>query len=194
MGYDMYWKHEPAEVQEAYAAVSANRGSYDADVYQRWNDAQDKHGSYFRLNIFGMGAYRKHMAERGMLANIDNPKPWPEQKDFGVSDADWDNYDSDDKSTWTPALAAYKAATDAVVEFETGGLMPAYKFGSNDSWLVTPDEITKSLEALHRWEDKQRDLHGQSWVDPLSAQEEGYWNKWLRFLYCARGYGGVIVR
>lgn len=61
VGYDMYWRREPAEVAEAYAAVHAAQ-CYDAAIYERWSEAQERHGSYFRLNIFGMGHYRDRRA------------------------------------------------------------------------------------------------------------------------------------
>lgn len=190
VGYDMYWKREPDEVREAYAAVEACAG-YDEAVYARWSDAQRKHGSYFRLNIFGMGEYRSLMRRRGML--IDAPEPhWPQRGEFGVSEGEFAAWC--DGGTESESIKAWKQASAAVAEGATDGVMPSYKFGSNDSWLVTPDEITRSLQALEAWEREQRDLYGQTWTDQLRTDDDGYWDKWIRFLYCARGYGGVVVR
>jgi hypothetical protein len=76
--------------------------------------------NYYRLNIWGMSTMRRIMDDAGLL----------EWSDAG----EWPDVDEED-----PDAAA------KVREWKSRGAgddqqVPAYKFGSNDGWIVTPDE------------------------------------------------------
>jgi hypothetical protein len=156
LGYDMHFHEEPPELKPLHDAAFGEDGNskWDQEAASKYFAAQEKLGSYFRLNIWGMGEYRGYMEERGMLW-------WPEE--------------------------------DGPVDKDYGGVMPGHKFCSNDGWVVTPSEITRALQALEDWEADQRAVRGDQWVDPLNDKEDGYWHKWLRYLYVARSYGGFEV-
>lgn len=167
---------------------------------REWFAKRDELGGYFRLNSWGMGAYRNYMHERGMLDLKAKSADYPEHQAFGVTDEEYQQY-PENESEMSAEYRAWRAAVTQWLSSTVGGngLMPAFKFGSNDGWIVTPDEITKSLTALEDYERRQREQHGADWVDPIKATEleEGesvsYWDKWIRYLYCARAHGGVEV-
>jgi hypothetical protein len=160
MGYDMKWHHYPPELQALHDAAFPNNTIGDRATIDKYFDEQRRLGAYFRLNIFGMSEYRRHMEERGMLW-------WPQDHVQPEED----------------------------VAADSGGVMPGHKFCSNDGWVVTTSEITRSLIALEAWEDRMRKLHGPEWRDPLRSDPEdaGYWDQWIRYLYVARAHGGVEV-
>lgn len=66
---------------------------------------------------------------------------------------------------------ANQAARDRAVEQPTG--IPAYKFASNDRWLVSPAEITAALAVY--------DGLAQAEQDELFGSL-GDWDGWIAFL------------
>lgn len=65
--------------------------------------------------------------------------------------------------------------------------IPLYKFSSSDGWLVCPEEITA---ALRRFEEAR----AKGWTYGGNPDDAHWFDNWLRFMYCARGYGGFRVR
>jgi hypothetical protein len=126
MGYDMSWEQEPAEVVAAeHAAFQGGKiNTTEADRYLR---LQEQAGSYFRLNIWGMGEARRVLIGTGMAWEAP-PPTWPE--------------DADDE------------ATEAVrrTQVERPGI-PLFKLSSNDHWLVTPDEIWSGLLLYEKFKE-----------------------------------------
>lgn len=186
MGYDM----TTVTIDEGEAARAEDlrtriRTAYDEgrrhDADKLREELRAAERSYFRLNIWGMGEARQIMDRAGML-DLHRPEAarWPKDEDHGVTPEMWNDWDGepDDK---TPAeLRAYLAAcavvTDSQRDVPTG--IPLHKLGTNDGWLVTPDEIGAALAALG---DKQLPDAPQWWAA---------WVDWLRY---AQAHGGFRV-
>lgn len=115
--------------------------------------------SYFRLNIWGMGFMRSWMSKLGMLNEVCSPYSWPDPAVFGVSEdeAEGNEYEGEDaiEDDWgekhSPAYLVYREAYDAVKTLppDTGFGIAWYKLGSNDGWLVTPQECREAIEAFN---------------------------------------------
>jgi hypothetical protein len=95
------------------------------DLYRRAK-AVDPHASthYFRANVSGMAWLREVMRQAGLL---DESMQAPE---LPASD--------DDHTHWlatTELLRATRSADPAAI--------PAFKFGTNESWIVTPEECRR---------------------------------------------------
>ncbi|KOG53140.1 hypothetical protein ADK76_28925 [Streptomyces griseoflavus] len=203
MGYDMYIEHPPENEETAYQAASsafhaavrdrdALRLPHDhlsyttaqARVEETYAAMEAVHTSYFRLNIWGMGEARSAMETLGMLTQL-APPPTPNPQDYGTTaDELWD-YGLDDEGA-PETVRAFRAATQVVVdssaEHPTG--IPAYKFSSNDGWLVTPAEIDA---ALGWWAVAPRKIQRE-----ITTQLD-WWPEWIRYLRRARDGGGFRV-
>lgn len=129
---------------------------------------------YFRLNIWGMGLCRELMSNAGMLDVEAERGRYPRAADFGADDG----VDPEDAVPGSPE-AACEAARLEWRSASTGGLIPAYKLGSNDGWLVTPTEIRNSLDALER--------HG-----PVAGAPT-WWPDWVSYLRKMVERGGFEV-
>lgn len=143
-----------------------------------WNEAEK---SYFRLNVWGMRRYIDFMAPIGMVHNIgeDGAPPWPEPEQFGFTWAEIDDpYESKD-----PRAVAFIEAQNAKLRYspEVPGI-PAWKFGSNDGWWVTPLDCLGALDAWHKA------------GDPIPDREPEYWMRWIAYLAEAANHGGFRVR
>ncbi|MXM66103.1 hypothetical protein GR925_22290 [Streptomyces sp. HUCO-GS316] len=61
-----------------------------------------------------------------------------------------------------------------------------HKLGSNDGWLVTPEEITAALESYR--------THSGDEVKVIVGDKElDYWLKWIAYLERAQRHGGFRV-
>lgn len=156
----------------------------ERERWKAWEAMDEAERSYFRLNIWGMGLCREIMADHGMLAFEQPPDadfssvpsmPQPEEEHF-----------DDEMEPLTDEARAFLEATEAVraaTSPEPG--IPVWKLGSNDAWLVTPEEIHAALGKA---------------PESVTALEDGeqvtvaWWPKWLRFLREAAGHGGFRVR
>jgi hypothetical protein len=113
---------------------------------------------YFRLNIWGMGTMRGIMERAGVLSYESHPSfpDYPGHEHFDADDAPKD-----------AVGGAYREACTAVIEsVASDGRVPAYKFGSNDGWLVNPDEcrvIAKGLRDLVECDEVHGDEDDGSW-------------------------------
>lgn len=111
--------------------------------------------TYFRLNIFGMATYREFMQQFGMLATH-YPRPSFKNND----------------------------PTEAPLAGEEPGI-PVDKLGSNDNWLVRPEEITSALLSYDKLDRKA--------VVTVVGDHLDYWDKWIAFLRQAATCGGFRV-
>jgi hypothetical protein len=135
MGYDM-------------VLVRGDRAS--VTVPQRWG-TPGRSGAAFRVNIAGMAWLRDVMNDLGML-DWDRPA-----HHVSVSYERIRSLPADD-----PVVVAFYAAEQ---ETGRGPLIPAFKFLSNDWWLVTPTEIRSALDVYQH--------HGDAPVrSALEANEE----------------------
>ncbi|MEV6791280.1 hypothetical protein AB0M87_04595 [Streptomyces sp. NPDC051320] len=212
MGYDMRIEGPPtaeeeAKVREAQAAFDASvkernslpdRRPGDDDAAQEKVDAayEALHAadiSYFRLNIWGMSDYLYYMHQLGMLA-VDYDMPSFPQLPDGIT---WDDMEAaeappgDGSSLPVKAEAvAHLKAREAHVAWhpEPAFGIAQHKFGSNDGWLVTPQEIKAALESYR--------THSGDEVKVIVGTGEGrleYWLKWIAYLERAQHRGGFRV-
>jgi hypothetical protein len=99
------------------------------------NDAPD----YFRLNIWGMATMRAIMARSGVMLSADCV--WPEHPG--------DEHFDDDGEPLTPKGRAFRDAVEAVLrQSPEQGKVPFFKFGSNDGWVITPEECRALAAGL----------------------------------------------
>ena len=156
----------------------------ERERWEAWEAMDEAERSYFRLNIGGMGLCREIMADHGMLA-FEQPEeasfasvpslPQPEEEHF-----------DDEGEPRTPEAEAWQASHESVLRASsTEPGIPIWKLGSNDNWLVTPEEI---LAALEKAPESVTALEDNEWVTVP------WWPKWLRFLREAANHGGFRVR
>jgi hypothetical protein len=180
------------------------------DMYQ----GTDGNGEYFRLNIWGMGEYRKRLWEDDMLVDVGSK--WPDATEFGVAEHDENGYtrffpwvdelyeytDGSDinhedvpehiTDAQVQAFENYQAAENSVrfdsYQDEPEGI-PVYKLGSNDGWLVTPDEIRAAF--------KNKDIDelrlAKEQADYEKDDDESYWLAFLIWMYESIDEGGFRV-
>ncbi len=100
---------------------------------------------YFRLNIWGMGRARSWMLKHDIL-NLATPPAWPAPLSEGHIESD----ENGNEKAVTEQGAAYIRERDAVLSFRAEGQrgISAHKFGSNDGWLVTPEECREVEEIF----------------------------------------------
>lgn len=163
------------------------------------SDALDKaRVSYFRLNIHGMGRYLGIMDALNMLQPTrreDRPE-WPDapERDSFYNELEALEEGGPDAEASAPAdvVAFHKAHQEVLTwhpEIVLG--MAEHKFGSNDDWRVTPEEIKAALETYH-------DTSAERIQAVLAAAGLGddadYWLRWIGFLMLGAEHGGIRVR
>lgn len=180
MGYDMYHENKPASEVAAYDQAHAHfeeavrkrdsfpAGSPEHEAGQKEVDAaydlmNKAEAYYFRLNIFGMNRYLGAMGELGMLDSLSR----------GPTTKDWNSRRSE---------AGYETLRTKTAAHPIG--LPTYKFGSNDGWLVTPEEIKAALARYQKPGPEFFTAH---------EVEEDYWDEWIQFLERAVERGGFRV-
>lgn len=171
MGYDMYWRRPG-----------------DADA------------SYFRLNVWGMSLYAASMAQLGMAFHDDPHPPWPEVDDYGLTNeqvwaVEFPEEYPDEYASITPAVMekahALLAENERVRAWHGRADMPGiplHKFGSNDGWIVLPDECQAAVRAWRA----HVSANGEH-VPALRAEGLGHWRQWIAFLEGAATHEGFEV-
>jgi hypothetical protein len=186
MGYDMYW------------AKASVEGSAKVP-----NDRPD----YFRLTNRGMAKAYVLMHIFEMVNDAESCRRLPQPVDFDLTYVPprWD--EAGGWIAYEPGSAEeqYFAAREAARDGDSGGLIPAFKVASNDGWLVTGAEITRSLEVYdERFPDREsqpRKLPAP--VAPPEKTEDGkwtcevedadWWGEWIDWLREAAVHGGFRV-
>lgn len=206
MGYDMRMDTaEPGEAEavaaarEAFNVACTKRNGFerDTDEYKAAQAevddtylAMDKADrSYFRLNIWGMGAACQAMHALGMLDTETQSPDWPEREAFGVDDATWEAFDWEEPGQDAPEplrrwWQAQEKALSHHPEKPTG--ICDFKFGSNDGWHVTPEEIAAALTAYERALEDAVNANGE-----VPTYE--WWGDWIDYLRRAQMHGGFRV-
>jgi hypothetical protein len=161
MGYDLACRGEHLDV-EAAREVAHAAGYDDVQAWQNYDKLQTESGSYFRANIFSMGTLREVMMRLDALS-LDSPPRFPDALQ-GVTEPN---------HAQKEMLAKWQAAESE------DGLIPIWKLGSNDGWIVTPSEIRHSLEHMKGWVPK-----------PEGDVDLDYWIEWIAFLrHTAKHHG-----
>ena len=71
-------------------------------------------------------------------------------------------------------------------------VIPGFKFGTNDGWVVTPDESLAALSAYHEFSIDQRLLTLKS-AGFGTDEARGHWEDWLEYLLLSTEYDGFEV-
>lgn len=209
MGYDMYIEQPLTEAEQK--ALDASRAHIDTltrpselpegderDAAQRvwveaWRAFDGTQVNYFRLNIWGMGRYCAAMWDLGMVVENEHP-PFPKLPD-GITweDVEVAEYPDDHEGeTPKPEAVAHHQATEAVLAWHSDEpkAIEIHKFGTNDNWNVTPEEITAALVAYHG---KNPDEVSKVLAEH-GITERNYWDKWIAWMTRAQDMGGFRVR
>jgi len=153
------------------------RMGYDMQHVTMPSDAPEEDEGYFRLNIWGMSQYREAMFLIGMLDTSPEPDTgWPKDPP-GI---DWDEFYEDRNS-----YPEYREALEAFLSAKGSGTgIGAWKFTSNDGWIVTPEECVEALDSYA----------GAMFPDPFDDDAANeYWHKWIKYLTDAIGRDGFRV-
>lgn len=208
MGYDMSLVNpdetNKAEYEQAqtdfYAACEERkkhgRANYDDPEYKAAQRKVEEayarmdrlNTSYFRLNISGMSAMRDDMAKLGMLAyDYEVDYEWPSLEDYGLTEyPDEEEDPTEAQQKWIDACKEKRRWSPS----EPG--LPAHKFGSNDGWIVTPEDCRSALDEYEQARDEKPDLVKkirEEWV----IDGENYFDSWIAFLTRAIDHGGFEV-
>ncbi|MGD6749142.1 hypothetical protein [Streptomyces sp. BH105] len=158
-------------------------------VHERYEAMHDADTAYFRLNIWGMGRYTEIMEQLGMTVSDYSAPPFPHQPE-GVT---WDEIEAAQEAgdaantPVRPEVLAYLKQQEAHVAWrpEPAFGIALHKFGSNDGWLVTPEEIKAALETYR--------THGSGEVKVIVGDDLDYLLKWIAYLERAQHRGGFRV-
>lgn len=171
MGYDMEVR-EPGRERPRLPKRNDN-GEMDAEDVQRYvaeRDAWANDGNYFRANIWAMSVLRDVLSKYALLTERGHPS--------------WPRGDED-----TTAVRAQRAPTDTAVG--------AWKFCSNDGWIVTPDEcliLSQGIDEALNEADFERVLAAAlSGRDDKADQWEQYIARFGEFCWSAAMRGGFEV-
>jgi len=137
------------------------------DLYIRGGE-QSQDDGYYRFNIWGMGRWRE-LAIKLDLLDFETENPFA---------GDWDReveahrregrMETDEDGDERLPREVVRALLGRESE---GGRVPAFKFGSNDGWIVTPAECMMLDEALRS--DEAKALVVELWGAEAGRQAEG---------------------
>lgn len=168
MGFELYWQDVP--VGEEPLGHAPERGC-------------------FELVEWDMERTLRAMSHFGMLDH--SARPVVSAAAFGVAEQ-IEFHDNDGTPIEYPLdtpEGLYQRAVVAVQRGDTGGLIPAWKLASNGAWLVSEQEISRSLDAY------EHALRTNRMSPPPfdSFEQPSWWDEWVAFLRAAVSRGGVEV-
>jgi hypothetical protein len=170
MGYELYWRDVP--VGKEPLGHAPERGC-------------------FELVEWDMTATCTAMDEFGMLEPASAP-PTIKPESFGLSNEP-EFYTEDGDRIEYPidtAEGLYQRAIIAIQRGDTGARIPTWKLASNGAWLVTPEEIERSLQAYTAIVAGDHDA-AASCAPPVPSLT--WWDEWIDFLRAAVDHGGIEV-
>lgn len=207
--------HQAVEERDAIPQEEAGRPTLSGDFEggtERWNAAQKKvtdtldaryvaEKSYFRLNIWGMGRYRGAMHALGMIYPSNEEPGWPEvspritEVSGYIEDPGfYETQDDFQAPTDDELAAAKKYIADVKAKLSAhpsgGDTIPAHKFGSNDGWIITPDELKAALKAY----ESNNEKHKAAALAHAGITDTAYWEQWITYLMNGMVYDGIEVR
>lgn len=199
-----------SEVAEDLEAVEAleRECKADNDRYEELARQDDRSRGYFRLNIWGMGEARTIMDQLGMLEVSYEYDGFPEPEAFGIDTeggTSWDEYwdyteDVDalddpnevfDDEVPSNVIAYFTAHAEHLrwhPEEVTG--ICIHKLGSNDGWLVTPEECEA---AVAQYELAMERAHDRATAEAILAEKAPWFGEWVEYLRTASQRGGFRV-
>lgn len=161
-----------------------------------------ENGSYFRLSVWGMSCYVDIMCRLGMVYGSESPN-WPDYPTFGDERRDEQFVEATEYVEGNTTQLDASIPTDirdaahAYVEHATrirrdhptgGNTIPIHKFGSNDGWIVTPEEIAAALAVYDAHPDRNTIL-----AEGFDEDGLDYWNRWISYLRLAADHHGFAV-
>jgi hypothetical protein len=162
MGYDMYWVHD-----------------------------KDDPRNYFRLNIFGMSRFADAMYQLGALRDgyTDESPSWPDEPEGYWAWKDGCVEVGEDQATvYRKVEEQYRAKLTWSPAGEVTGI-PAHKLGTNDGWIVTPEECFVAASTIRS---ADPDRVAQVLASCEIARVD-YWNDWVQWIADASEHGGFEV-
>ncbi|MGF1426311.1 hypothetical protein [Kitasatospora sp. LaBMicrA B282] len=141
--------------------------------------------SEYHFNATSMEPVKNAMAALRMTVPVAEPR-WPRATDFGLRALDIAHLDESDPDL-PQAVREFFAADSRVREWspESPAGIPSYKIGgTNDNWLVTPEEVRRALAAY----DSADQLAREEAVGGVPG-----WEGWISFLRTAAEHGGFRV-
>lgn len=192
------WDQIPDDASPRYKAAQRT-------VDAAYELLQHEEASYFRLNIWGMSHYHAAMAELGMVYRSRSPH-FPDPATYhgnAVEDELW--WGAVEHFEHGEALpeglgaemveAARRYAADCLETRrrhpDLGQVIPEHKFGSNDGWVVTPEEIRAALAV---YEATPAELVNQVVGTHIGdGERRDYWDRWIAYLRLAVSHDGFEV-
>jgi hypothetical protein len=135
MGYDLYF----AEPTGAMATAKRKADWAYQNQAEDWFNMPQPY--YYRYSIWGGQNMRGALEACGLLTN-----EAPEGVEMSGWGPKFPKYNAETMPEGSPEEAAYRAEVDALINRDFGGIIPAFKLGSNDGWLVTPAEIQRGID------------------------------------------------
>lgn len=205
--YDFLKKRNEFETPEAGEAFE-RECKPDLDRYEALARKDDLARGYFRLNIWGMGEARTIMDQLGMLELSYEYPGFPDPQDFGIDTeggTSWEEYynytedvddeedpkDAFDEDVPSNVIAFFTAQRDHVrwrPEEVTG--ICVHKLGSNDGWLVTPEECEA---AVAQYELAMKRAHDRATAEAILKEKAPWFGDWVDYIRTASQRGGFRV-
>lgn len=139
-------------------------------------------GNYFGLTNSGMGRYLDAMYDLQMLHDSDSPMKkgdWPK----------WDETLDEEEAELKYAIELEHKTIRHGINGNGEKTIPTHKFGSNDRWIITPDEIEAALEEYEKYTEEQvNQIVAWSKINPRDN-----WYVWIEFLRKAKNHAGFRV-
>jgi hypothetical protein len=133
MGYDLYWNEEPPPVaaQREKAFPENGVGNYDPVEVELYTSMRQEWGSYFRANIFSMGALRDELEAQGAIVWVEvDPATLEPKADSGLDGLPGYKLSSNDGWLLTPreidAALAKVSESPRTWPADFDGRFPAY--------------------------------------------------------------------
>lgn len=135
MGYDLYWRDQPAEVTAAR----------DSDDWELYFTLQESHGCYWRESIWTMQRFRSLMGHLDVMTNDTTNNPDLE----GTGEIEWDRFSSNDG--WVITASQCDMVADALrtaLQDDTGATIRSYLDGTEAGGSRDQEMAQSILSAL----------------------------------------------
>lgn len=167
--------YEASEARNALPRDTAESEAAQLVVDERYEALRNAEKSYFRANIWTMSEFRTVMLRLGMVDSDYRHAEFPADG--------WDEETGEPNAEAEAVLRGYN-------EFD--GRIVLSKFGSNDGWIVTPDEIKSSLAQFDSYDDPRKAVRSAlGGSDPEVMVD--YFAKFVEWMRAAADHGGFEV-